>query len=76
MRGKSQKLKPCRTLLFEHKVLLEVSPKGMIPVKKAKRTKTVVDNRLPALSRNDPFDYNLQPCCGVALPVAGATPRR
>jgi len=37
---------------------------------------TVVDNRLPAPSRNDPHDCNLQSCCGVALPVAGATPRR
>jgi hypothetical protein len=36
----------------------------------------VVDNRLPAPSRYDPLDFNLQPCCGVALPVAGATPRR
>ena len=35
-----------------------------------------VDNRLPVPSRNDPLEYNLQPCCGVALPVAGATPRR
>jgi hypothetical protein len=36
--------------------------------------KTVVDNRLPAPSRNDPPDYNPYSCCGVALPVAGATP--
>ena len=35
--------------------------------------KTVVDNRLAAPSRKDSVDYNLQPCCGVALPVAGAT---
>ena len=36
----------------------------------------MVDNRLPAPSRNDPLNYNPLPCCGVALPVAGATPRR
>jgi len=36
----------------------------------------VVDNRLPAPSRNDPLDYNLEPCCGVALSVVGATPCR
>ena len=36
----------------------------------------MVDNRLPAPSRNDPFDYNPQTSGGVALQVAGATPRR
>jgi hypothetical protein len=36
--------------------------------------KTVVDNRLPAPSRNGPLDYIPFPRCGVALPVAGATP--
>jgi hypothetical protein len=38
--------------------------------------KTVVDNRLPAPSRNDPRNHKPLPCSGVALPVAGATPRR
>jgi len=38
--------------------------------------KTVVDDRLPAPSRNDPLGYNHQPFCGVVLPVASATPRR
>lgn len=42
--------------------------------KQETHNKTVVDNRLPAPSRNGPLDYNLLPCCGVALPVAGATP--
>jgi len=37
---------------------------------------TVVDNRLPLPSRNEPLDYTPQPCSGVTLPVAGATPRR
>ena len=36
--------------------------------------KTVVDNRLPAPCRSELLNYNPQPCCGVALPVAGATP--
>ena len=36
----------------------------------------MVYNRLPAPSRNDPLYCNPQPCCGVALPVAAATPRR
>lgn len=39
-----------------------------------KANKSVVDNRLLAPSRNDPFGYNPQPCIGVELPVAGATP--
>src|SRR5690606_29224413 len=42
---------------------------------KRKRNKTVTDNRLLAPSRNDPLVYNIQPRCGVALPVAGAPPR-
>lgn len=42
---------------------------------KPRQNKKVVDNRLPAPSRNDPLDYNSLPCCGVALPVVGATPR-
>lgn len=36
----------------------------------------MVDNRLPSPSRNDPRNYNPLPCCGVALPVVGATPLR
>ncbi len=46
------------------------------PRSKTTANKTVVDNRLLAPSRNEPCDYNHLPCCGVALPVAGATPRR
>lgn len=30
------------------------------------------DNRLPTPSRNDPLDYNLQPCCGVTLADPGS----
>jgi hypothetical protein len=41
----------------------------MAEVRKA--NKTVVDNRLPDPSRNDPHNYNLSPCFGVALPAAG-----
>jgi hypothetical protein len=40
------------------------------------QNKTVVDKRLHALSRYDPLNFNTQPCCGVALPVAAATPLR
>ncbi len=39
-----------------------------------KAANAVVANRLPSPSQNDPLDYNLQPCCGVAIPVAAATP--
>ena len=34
----------------------------------------MVDNRLPAPTRNDFLCSNPQPCCEAALPVAGATP--
>jgi len=33
-------------------------------------------NPLPAPSRDGPCHYNLQPCCGVALPVAVASASR
>lgn len=36
----------------------------------------VVDKRLLVPRRNDPIDYNPQLGCGVAFPVASATPRR
>jgi hypothetical protein len=32
--------------------------------------KTVMDNRLPALPRNDPLGFNPHPCHGVALVVS------